>query len=42
VEARSVVAGAPLSPPVAAAVDDVAGRIRSELMDAETEGRIDA
>jgi hypothetical protein len=43
VEAGSVVAGEPLSPAVAAAVQDVAGRIRAELMDtAITEGRIDA
>jgi hydrogenase maturation protease len=44
VEAGSVVVGAPLSPPVAAAVPAVAARIREEIVDAAAteEGRIDA
>jgi len=43
VEAGSVVAGEPLSPKVAAAVHEVAERIREEIVNADaTEGRIDA
>jgi hydrogenase maturation protease len=43
VEAGAVVAGEPLSPAVAAAVQEVAGRIRAEIVAAEmTEGGIDA
>ncbi len=43
VEAGSVVAGAPLSPAVSAAVDAVGARLRAEITGADApEGRIDA